>query len=153
MSELEKKMTLMSVQISTLMLKKEAAATSRQQLTDTVTKRDTTKYRFDGQIYCKRRIAYVCVKKYIEDNHITKYEDVLEIFPDYIQGSLGVIKPAGIAEQYSSSNRRFYFSDDDIIYFSGQPYVVCAQWEKKNISRILNIAKGLGYDIETINPN
>ena len=115
-----------------------------------VAKKDVTKYEFEGQLYCKRRIAYVCVARYVKDNNITTVDELIKVFPDYLQGSLGVIKSAEVAEKYSNANKRFYFSDEDIIYLSGKPYVVCSQWEKKNIDRILLAAEKLGYIITPI---
>lgn len=151
-SELEKKINLLSVQLSTLILKGDVAyRTSAKQ--QTVVKKDITKYMFENQLYCKRRIAYVCVKKYIEENSIIQYSEVLKVFPDYIQGSLGVIKPVESAEQYSDAHKRYFFSDEDIIYLTGKPHVVCSQWEKKNIERILSVAYKLGYEIEPVSFN
>jgi hypothetical protein len=148
--DLEKKVTLLSIQLSTLILKNDV---SPSQITKQkqITKKDTTKYIFDGQLYCKRRLAYVCVKKYITENNISCYEDILKVFPNYIQGPLGVIRPAQEAERYANSYRRFYFADDDVILFNGNPYVICSQWEKKNIDRILSIAEKLGYVVSPIN--
>ena len=150
-NELEKKVTNLSLQLSRLVLKNDIAPIYT---TDSrTTKKDTTKYELDGTLYCKRRIAYECVKKYISDNSVSTYADVIRVFPDYIQGSLGVVKPIEVAERYSNAHRRFYFSDDDILLLDGKRYVVCSQWEKKNIDRILKIASQLGYQIQAITIN
>lgn len=148
-SELEKKVDMLSMQLSRLLLKGDAA-TSKPPASIVPKKRDITKYRFNGEVYCKRRIVYECVNQYIKDNNINDYTELVKVFPDYIQGSLGVVKSVEIAEKYANAHKRFYFSDEDIIYFSGVPHVVCSQWEKKNIDRFLKVAKDLGYVIETI---
>ena len=148
-TELEKKMNTLSMQLSRLILKGDIGAQKVSQAPSRP-KRDKTKYMFDGVLYCKRRLAYVCIKKYIVDNNIDSFNEVLKIFPDYLQGSLGTIKPVETAEKYANAHRRFYFSDEDIIYLSDKPYVVCSQWEKKNINNLLSVVQNLGYQIETI---
>ena len=148
--ELEKKMNLLSMQLSRLLLKGDVSSMTGSSPKMSV-KKDVTKYEFEGQIYCKRRIAYVCVARYVKDHNINTLDELIKIFPDYLQGSLGVIKSADIAEKYANANKRFYFADEDIIFLSGKPYVVCSQWEKKNIERILSVARELGYDINPIN--
>ena len=75
------------------------------------TKKDTTKYLFDGKLYCKRRIAFECVKKYVCDNRVNSYDELINVFPDYLQGSLGIIKPVEIAEKYSNAHRRLLYFD------------------------------------------
>ena len=147
--ELEKKIDFLSMQMSRMMFKGEVSpiASSTNEI---LSKKDITKYKFRGQLYCKRRIAYMCVITYIKEHDIKEYKDVIEIFPDYLQGSLGVIKPIEMAEKYANAHRRYYFADDDIIYLSGRQYVVCSQWEKKNIHRILSVAQKLGYEIMPI---
>ena len=148
-TELEKKINLLSMQFSTLILKGDAA-TRNTAKPKPVVKKDITKYMFENQLYCKRRIAYVCVKKFIEENNIIEYDEVLKVFPDYVQGSLGVIKPVEAAEKYSDAHRRFYFSDEDVISLSGKHYVICSKKKKKNIDRILSVAYKLGYEIESV---
>ena len=148
---LEKKVQELSLQLSRLILKNDALPV--QSVKSQTAKKDTTKYMLDGKQYCKRRIVYECVRKYVDENKITKYEELIKVFPDYLQGSLGVVKPIDLAEKYSNAHRRFYFNDDDIIELEGKQYVVCAQWEKKNIGKILTVASSLGYQINTISVN
>ncbi len=148
-NELEKKINMLSMQMSRLILKGDVSPTISHY--EKSAKKDTTKYLFEGKLYCKRRIAYLCVKKFVTENHVNKYEDAVRVFPDYLQGSLGVIKSVEEANRYSNAHRRYYFSDSDILCFDGKPYVVSSQWEKKNIGRILQVAANLGYEIESVN--
>lgn len=147
--ELERKINMLSLQLNRLVLKGDLAVTSSFSREEK-TRRDTTKYKFGNQIYCKRRLVLACVKRYIEENNIDDFDVLLNVFPDGIQGSLGVIKPAEIAQRYANAHRRFYFEDQDIVYLSGLPYVVCSQWEKRNIERFLRVAEDLGYNIQQI---
>ena len=147
--ELERKINMLSLQLNRLVLKGDMATASSFPREEK-TRRDTTKYKFDNQIYCKRRLVLACVKRYITENNIDDFSVLLNIFPDGIQGSLGVIKPAEIAQRYANAHRRFYFEDQDIVYLSGLPYVVCSQWEKSNIERFLRVAEKLGYTIDRV---
>ncbi|SDB25185.1 hypothetical protein SAMN02910317_01222 [Ruminococcaceae bacterium FB2012] len=146
---LENEVKRLSREISRLLLKGDANNYNVSPVNN-LSKKDTTKYRFEGKVYCKRRVVYACIKKYITDHNITAYQDLISVFPDYIQGSLGMIKTADEANLYSNAHRRFYFCDDDIVILDGKPHVICSQWEKKNIERFLKVAEKLGYEIEPI---
>ena len=147
-NDLEKKLDNISLQLSRIILKSDV--TSIRETGGKQAKKDTTKYMLDAKVYCKRRIAYECVRKYVTDHNILTYNDLIKVFPDYLQGSLGVIKPIEDAERYSNAHRRFYFGDDDILVLDGHKYVVCSQWEKKNIDNILKTASDLGFQIQAI---
>ena len=62
-----------------------------------------------------------------------------EIFPDCIQGSLGVIRSADEAEQYSNATEHYFFKDEDVLYLDDGIYVVCKDWTVKNIRGFINI--------------
>lgn len=148
--ELERKIKNVSIQMDALAMKESAKSFSSSHGRETVNKRDNTKYKFDGKIYCKRRIVLEIIKKYIADYSIDSYEQLSAVFPDYLQGSLGVIQRAEAAERYKAAGKRFYFSDEDVITLNGDCYVVCSQWDVKNISKFLEAAKKY-YSIETMN--
>ena len=149
--ELEKKLNYMSQQFSRLMFLGDKPSDPVRISVES--KKDTTKYLLDNKLYCKRRVAYECVRKYVDENDIKTYDEIIKVFPDHLQGSLGVIKPIEMAEKYSNAHRRFYFSDEDILLFDDKRYVVCSQWEKKNISKLLKVASDLGYQIQAVSIN
>lgn len=145
--ELEKKIILLSRQYSTLYMKHDM-----QVLTPTenyvTNRRDTTRYIFRDQQLCKRELVLACVKQFIAEHPGITGDSLTETFPDYIQGSLGIIRKVTEAEKYSTPNRRFFFADEDVLFLPDGEYVVCAQWDKKNIDRFIALAKDLGYQIE-----
>lgn len=112
--------------------------------------KDKTKYLFNGNTYCKRRLVLECVKYYVNKNDITHYDDFIEVFPDDIQGSLGVIRNIDAADKYGNAKSRFFFRDDDIIKFEDGSYVVCSQWSNSNIEKFLKLADDLGLEIKVI---
>ena len=144
--ELENKLKLLSQQYSTLYMKQDM----RKPLVSSCSKsrrRDTTRYEFEDQVYCKRQLVLACIKKYVFDNPKITGEDLSLAFPDYVQGSLGIVRKIEDAEKYSNADRRFYFSDDSVLHLMDDDYVVCAQWDKGNIDRFVSLMNDLGYTI------
>lgn len=114
-------------------------------------KRDTTKYIFGGKMYNKRRIVLGIIKSVVSDGRAGSIEELREMFPERLQGSLGVILPVEDAKRYGDAHKRFFFDEEDVIHLNGKNYVVCKEWDAKNIGKFVNVARNLGYNIQTIN--
>lgn len=114
-------------------------------------KRDTTKYIFGGKMYNKRRIVLEIIKSVVSDGRAGSIEELCEMFPERLQGSLGVILPAEGAKRYGDARKRFFFDEEDVLRLNGKNYVVCKEWDAKNIGKFVNVARNLGYEIQTIN--
>ena len=149
-SELEQKLNNMSMQLNTLVLKNNKPTLPSNSKLHTRNTYDVTKYLFNCHIYCKRRLVLNVIKQYIADYQVKTFEELSTVFPDYIQGSMGVIKPIRQAERYQNATKRYYFSDEDVVLLGGEYFVVCSQWDAKNIHRFLDVATRY-YDIEIIN--
>lgn len=145
--ELEKKLERLSRQYSDLYMRKEMGQAHRP-IERESNKRDTTRYVLGDNVLRKRGVVLACVKQYIADHPDVTGVELEEIFPAYVQGSLGIVRRAADAEKYSHASRRFFFSDKDILYCADGTYVVCAQWDKTNIDRFIALANDLGYQIE-----
>ena len=116
--------------------------------TKAIMPRDRTKYKFFGKIYCKRQLVLEVIKRYVNDHRPTKQE-LSAVFPDRLQGALGVIQLASVADHYKGAKKRFFFADTDRIILEDDCYVVCSQWEAKNIAQFITEAKKY-YNIEEI---
>lgn len=149
-SDLEKRLAAISRQFTALLMRRDAAEEIPKQREASVARRDTTRYRFENKLMCKRRLVLECVKKFVVDKNVTNSGMLKNAFPDYIQGSLGVVKAVEEAERYSEAHRRFYFADEDVIKLRDSTMVVCSQWDVKNISRFINLMIDHGYSIEII---
>lgn len=148
-------------------------------------KKDYTKYKIvgdeDDTLYGKATLPLAIVKRYIAieraKGHDISYDEVLDAFPDHLQGSYGVIKPldkvkerwgkefddgsdkkkdGSDKKEYSDKKKpiphRFRHKDDkDIINIDGKEYVVCTQWGRDNIKKFIDRAKELGIMVEEIN--
>ncbi len=148
--ELENRMASMSRQFSSLLMRRDVAERPTIQKESQSKKKDITKYLFEGKTLCKRGLVLEGVKKYVKDNKIDNSKDLLIAFPDYIQGSLGVVKSVNEAERYSDAIHRFYFRDNDVIKLSDTSMVICSQWDIRNISRFIKLLEEYGYSIEVI---
>lgn len=150
--ELSQKYAQMSQDIASIKMKLDmkisVSALNKQQ-----SKRDITKYFFDNRQLSKRQLVLACIKKYIADTQMTSARKLLEIFPDCVQGSLGVIRSAGSAEQYLDAINHYYFNDEDVLNLDEGPYVVCKDWTASNIGHFIDIMESLGYEIKILTRN
>ena len=112
--------------------------------------KDVTRYSFMGKQLNKRQLVLECIKQYIADTATYNPTVLLEVFPDYIQGSLGVIRAAHEAEQYSNATERYFFKDNEVLYLDTGVYVISKDWTVKNIGRFIDVMETLGYEIKPI---
>lgn len=149
--ELENKMKLMSQQLSTFYMRNDMHITSEGAKQQEQRKhKDVTKYLFKEKQFCKRELVLQCVKEYVKEHPELNAEQLIDVFPDYVQGSLGIVKRVVDAEWYTNAKKRFYFSDENIIHLSDGDYVVCTQWDAGNIGKFLKLAEDLGFEIQPI---
>lgn len=150
-SELEKRLSDLSKRLVPILMKNDISSFDNKPIdtrsSDERRRKDRTQYEFRGQLYTKRQLVLACVKAYVSDNSITSYSKLIGVFPDYVQGTLGVLREVKAAEKYSDSKRRFFFDDQDVIVLDDGLFVVCKQWDKENIVGFLALAKDLGYEI------
>ena len=96
-------------------------------------KKDYTRYKFNNEIYKKNRLVLAVVKFYLENNRNPSYENLLEVFPKILQGSIGVCirLDEAIHKIENSPNPKTektrYFLSDVISLLDGEKIVVCTQ--------------------------
>ena len=112
--------------------------------------KDKTKYLFNGQEFGKRQLVLAVIKSYVATHGIKASAELKQIFPDRLQGSLGVIREVTSAEQYDKATNRYFFGDDEVLKLEDGDFAVCKEWEKKNIDRFIKAAVKAGEIIETI---
>ncbi|MTI84955.1 MAG: hypothetical protein FH756_13940 [Firmicutes bacterium] len=120
--------------------------------------KDNTKYSFNGGIYPKNRLVLEVIKKYVKDNPMITYDEIIKVFPDEIQGTrFGVMKKSAVAQDIfdSSGIARHFIKEDELIQIADAEIAVCNQWGiikgneyNSNISKFIRKAKELGYIIE-----
>ena len=105
--------------------------------------RDYTKYTIEGlaENLNKRQLVFNVIKDYIEKNNPT-LETLLNVFPDELQGSKGVIKK----EKDVDDAKRFNIKEPLKIK-NGMQIVVSNQWGGDNIPSFIEVAQKLDYKI------
>jgi len=147
--ELNRKYAQMSRDIAAIKMTLDLRKTPKSQGTSQ-TRKDVTRYSFMGKQLNKRQLVLECIKQYIADTSTTDPSVLLDLFPDWIQGSLGVVRAAGEAEQYSDATERYFFKDDEVLHLDTGVYVISKDWTVKNISRFIDVMEILGYEIKPI---
>ena len=150
-SDLEKRLSYLTKKLDSVFLKNDISGFDNKPTANRSSedrrRKDTTQYEFRGQLYSKRQLVLECIKAYVSDNGISSSSELIDVFPDYVQGTLGVFREVKAAEKYSDARRRFFFDDQDVIVLDDGVFVVCKQWDKDNIGSFLALAKDLGYEI------
>ena len=116
--------------------------------------KDFSKYIFNGETFVKRRLVLAVVRQYVEDYRPATFDELKEAFPDYLQGSLGVVKLIDeVSDKYKGIGgvKRYFVNDDEIIRLeSGEKVIICTQWGT-NIDRFIeHTMRETGYKIEKV---
>jgi hypothetical protein len=104
--------------------------------------RDYSLYIFNDEIFNKRQLVLAVIKNYIRDKPNVTLNELQNYFEKKINGQYNVVDSYYIAKKKYPER---YFFDDKIIL--DQDIAVCNQWGKDNITKFINKAKELGYNI------
>lgn len=113
--------------------------------------KDFSKFRFNGISYNKGRLVNAVIKKLVEDKPQITFSELKQIFPDKIQGSMGVFDLKEKAEEiYERTNRiRYYIKPDEVIKLADNVIIsTSTQWNPENIKTFIEQAKRESYNIE-----
>ena len=91
-------------------------------------------YYLDGiEIKALNRTVLAVVKKYINEHKQVTYKKLKEIFPDSLQGSIGVLKNQSDYDDYinrtTTGEKRFFL--DEIFEISNDKIYVCTEWGRR----------------------
>jgi hypothetical protein len=109
--------------------------------------RDYTKYIYDEDEYGKGRLVLAVVKGFVKERKETSYDDLYEVFPRNLQGSLGVF--AKIADVNILANR-YFLKRNEQVALSDCVVAVCSQWGMDNINKFIDAAEELEIEIKKI---
>jgi hypothetical protein len=112
-----------------------------------LSKKDHSKFVFNGIELTKGRLVLEVVRKYANDNPAVNYEQLESVFPKKLQGSMGVFakKSDAIEKAEKTGSKRHYLKEDEIIKLADCDIAVCTQWGANNIPNIMSVFKKLGY--------
>lgn len=108
-------------------------------------KKDYTKYVFNGKSYSKGRLVLEVVRDYVHRNPTTNFAKLIKVFPKNLQGSLGVFETECKAKEcYETSGyKRYYINASDLIALEDSTIAVCNQWGISNIKLFISHANKL----------
>jgi hypothetical protein len=113
--------------------------------------RDMTKYLFKGTAYRKNRLVLAVINQYCSEHPDTTLQKLKEVFPDFLQGALGVTSTLEKAQEIvdRTDKKRHFLADSEILRTADNLKIaVCTQWGTGNIENFIDCAKKLGYQIE-----
>ena len=118
-----------------------------------INKRDNTKYNFNGLTnLTKGKVVLAVVKKYIQDNPETTYNQAKDIFTDKI--NTGFILTLEEEKERIDKRKRHFMKDDERITLKDNRVIVVRQgWslgkgnKQDTFDRFLNLCKKLNYNI------
>lgn len=108
--------------------------------------KDLTKFKIKGTETWlpKNRLVLSCLQQFFKDVIVGDYNYLKKTWPDEIQGSAGIIVALEEVQ-----NQRYYFMDTVLEAPDGKKYVVCNQWGASNFEKFIELAKTMGYPIES----
>ena len=114
-------------------------------------KRDTSKFSFGGKELPKSRTVLAVVTKYVEENPACTIAELTYAFPANTQGRIGVVSPLGEALDIvkDTGYKRHFVKDSEVISLTDGKVAVCNQWGIENFGNFLEVAKGLGININS----
>ena len=114
------------------------------------TKRDKTKYMFNGKIHPKNRLVLAVITQFVQTNN-PSFEELSSTFDKSLQGSLNVIELLDEASKIKDATKRYFMEKNEQLTLSdGNTVVVCTQWGIFNIPRFIKQANLLGFEITEI---
>ncbi|MBQ9777832.1 MAG: hypothetical protein IJW22_02795 [Clostridia bacterium] len=113
-------------------------------------KRDTTRFMFENNVYLKNRLVLATVRAYLRDNPDITREELKCVFPKSLQGSIGVVENAELAQMRPDYTIRFFAKPEETLHLCDGDMYVCSQWGILNIPNFLKVAEQLEYKIESI---
>jgi hypothetical protein len=114
---------------------------------------DSTLFSINGGVFMnKRRFVYQLVKTYVEQHPSASFSELEQVFKPELQGGYGVIRTTDYIRKNDFKGSRYFTKENEILRSGdGIEFAVCSQWGIGNIMRVVELAKQLGYSIQTSN--
>jgi len=115
-------------------------------------KRDFSKFSFNGKSLNKTRLVNQVLKHYVAINPNITYAELENVFPPSIQGSTGVFTLEGQAREIfdNTGHKRHYIKPEELIRLRDTTIATCNQWGVGNINNFIDKINELdiGFNIE-----
>lgn len=112
-------------------------------------KKDYSKYYFNDVEYGKGRLVLAVVTDFVSSNPGMTINKLKNIFPKYIQGSIGVLNELQyVQNKYEGKNhQRHFLKPYELIRLKDCTVAVSTEWSMGNIDNFIRHAKMIGYMI------
>lgn len=116
------------------------------------TTRDFSKFEFNGIIYNKSRLVNKVIRSYVELNPDLTYAELEKIFPQHIQGSMGVFNTYENAQEIydRTGHKRHYLKSDELIKLSDSIIATSNQWGFGNIQSFIAHINNMDNDFNIL---
>jgi len=105
-------------------------------------KKDKTKYKFEGKIYNKRQLVLVTIKKIVE---LFKPSTI-----DELSNKFSNKKIFASVEMAQKKPQRFFLNDDDLIIINDKKFAISNQWGIISINDFIADIRKIGINVEEI---
>lgn len=115
-------------------------------------KRDTSKFKFNGSISGKSEIVRLIVHQYVKDHPSTTYAKLKTIFPDELFKTYGVFQAKSAAVKVSKERPRFFLNDDHLIRLKDKSIIAITNQVSAGSAwdSFLTHARKLGYVVRVV---
>ena len=123
------------------------------------TKRDYSRYDFEGALYTKGRLVKAVIAKYVADNKNVSLSDLQSVFSKQLSDGTECVIDANEAKNKAKTPNKnnktynyYFIKDDDLITLeNGQQIAVLDWWNKDNLPKFIKQAEKLKYTISKSN--
>lgn len=117
------------------------------------TNRDFSTFEFKGEIYNKARLVNKVVRTYVEENPTISFAELEKVFPQSLQGSIGVFNTKEQAQEIydRTGHKRHYLKSDELIKLSDSVIATSNQWGLGNITHFINQVNRMSNDYRVEN--
>jgi len=114
--------------------------------------RDTSRYRFQGEVVGKGRLVLKVIKQHAMANPSFGFQDLLDDFPQRCQGSYGVFATEQDAREIMArtGHKRHFLDPKELVRLADGDVAVCSQWGVGNIVNFISRATEKGYQITVV---
>lgn len=103
--------------------------------------KDLTKFKYNGEVYNKGRFILAVIKDIIGNKNYT-IDQLQDMFPKVLNGMYEVVAPLRDAKKVSTTNRRYFINNEDIITLkNGDRIAITNQWTSVSTHNICVVFK------------
>lgn len=116
------------------------------------TNRDFSKFSFNGELLNKSRLVNQVIRTFVEKNPTISYAELQAIFPQRLQGSMGVFDTKENAQEIHdrTGHKRHYLNSEELIKLSDSIIATSNQWGIGNITFFVSHVNEMGEGFKIV---